>query len=123
LAAARGPIDRVCPVVLLYHYPDEIALAAAQGVDLYLAGHTHGGQVRIPWYGAVITLTRTGKRFEWGPYAMGDTRMYVNRGIGMEGGTAPRVRFLARPEVTVFDLVSTAPAGAGRNDGVESGGR
>ena len=40
---------------------------------------------------------------------MGATKLYVNRGIGMEGGPAPRVRFCARPEITVFDI---GPKGA-----------
>lgn len=102
----RGGIDRSRLLVMLYHHPDEIMSAARQGVDLYLAGHTHGGQLRLPWYGALVTLSKYGKRFEWGLHRVDDTWLYVNRGIGMEGGRAPRVRFLARPEVTIIDLVS-----------------
>ena len=102
--------------ILLYHRPDEIYYAAERKVDLYLAGHTHGGQVALPFYGAMITLSRYGKRFEAGHYRVGDTDMYVSRGIGMEGRGAPRVRFFARPEVTLIELVpptgqpSSAPA-------------
>jgi predicted MPP superfamily phosphohydrolase len=91
--------------VLLFHYPDEIGPASAMGVDLYLAGHTHGGQVALPWYGALLTYSRFDKRFESGRYQVGATTLYVNRGIGMEGGKAPRIRFCARPEVSVIDLV------------------
>jgi predicted MPP superfamily phosphohydrolase len=91
--------------LLLYHYPDEIEAAREAGVDLYCAGHTHGGQIALPWYGALMTLSRYGKKYEAGLYREGETWLYVNRGIGMEGGpVAPRVRFCARPELTVIDL-------------------
>ncbi len=91
--------------VVLYHYPDLIQELAAQNVDLYCAGHTHGGQIALPFYGALITLSKYGKQYEAGLYREKDTRMYVNRGIGMEGGHAPRVRFCSRPEITVIDLI------------------
>ena len=91
--------------VFLHHYPDEIHVAAEAGADLYCAGHTHGGQVALPFYGALVTLSRFGKRFEGGLYRVGGTWLNVNRGIGMEGGRAPRVRFAARPEVTVIEVV------------------
>jgi predicted MPP superfamily phosphohydrolase len=91
--------------VFLYHYPDLINEVAAKKVDLYCAGHTHGGQVALPLYGALITLSKFGKRYESGLYRVEQTHLYVNRGIGMEGGPAPRVRFWARPEVTVIEIV------------------
>ena len=47
-----------------------------------------------------------GKRFEAGLHRVGGTALYVSRGIGMDGGTAPGVRFWARPEVAVIDLVA-----------------
>jgi uncharacterized protein len=50
-----------------------------------------------------VILSSYGKRFEAGLYRVGETRLYVNRGIGMEGGNMPRVRFRARPEVTVIE--------------------
>ena len=92
--------------ILLQHSPDFLEEAAEAGYDIYLAGHTHGGQVRIPFYGAVITMSRFGKRYEAGLYSMRDTRMYVNRGLGLEGGWAPRIRLFCRPEVTVLNLQS-----------------
>ncbi len=91
--------------LFLYHYPDEIEEAAHQGVDLYCAGHTHGGQIALPFYGALMTLSRFDKEYEAGLYRVGDTQLYVNRGIGMEGGIAPRMRFWARPELTVIEVV------------------
>lgn len=92
--------------IFLYHYPDLIPNVAAHNIDLYLSGHTHGGQVRLPWYGAVITLSKFGKKYEAGLYKEGNTALYVNRGIGMEGGRAPRIRFLCRPELTIIDVKS-----------------
>jgi uncharacterized protein len=92
--------------IFLYHYPDLIAEVAEQNIDLYCAGHTHGGQIALPFYGALITLSKFGKQYEAGLYKVNQTSLYVNRGIGMEGGNAPRVRFCATPEVTVIDLVS-----------------
>lgn len=90
--------------IFLFHYPDFIEEMEKNKVDLYLAGHTHGGQVALPLYGALVTLSSRGKQFESGLHHLGDTYEYTNRGIGMEGGKAPRVRFCARPEVTVFDI-------------------
>ena len=90
--------------IFLYHYPDRIFSIAQHKVDLYCAGHTHGGQVALPFYGALVTLSKLGKRFEAGLYRVDETWLYVNRGIGMEI-FAPRVRFCARPEITVIELV------------------
>lgn len=95
--------------VFLYHTPDLILEAAGTNrVDLYCAGHTHGGQVALPLYGALITFSKFGKRFESGLHREGPTWLYVTRGLGMEGGPAPRVRFFARPEVTVIELAPPA---------------
>ena len=92
--------------VFLHHYPKEIyELAETHLVDLHLAGHTHGGQIALPFYGALITLSGHGKDLEWGPYRVKGTKLYINRGIGMEGGRWPRIRFCARPEISVFELV------------------
>lgn len=91
--------------LFLYHTPDAILEAAeTERVDLYCAGHTHGGQVALPLYGALVTLSKFGKKYESGLYREGRTWLYVTRGIGMEGDPAPRVRFFARPEVTVIEL-------------------
>ena len=88
--------------VLLYHFPDEIEEAQKRRVDLYCAGHTHGGQVALPFYGALITFSKFDKKYEAGLFHEGETWMYVNRGIGCEG--TPHFRFFARPEVTMIEL-------------------
>jgi len=91
--------------ILLYHKPDLAYEADESGVDLYLAGHTHGGQVRLPFYGAIYTNSRFGKTFEMSLYQLSHTTLYVNRGLGFTGGSTPRIRFLAPPEVTLIELV------------------
>jgi uncharacterized protein len=90
--------------ILLYHAPDLAPSAEELGVDLMLSGHTHGGQVRLPWFGALYTSSLYGKRFEAGRYALGKGTLYVSRGIGMEGKGAPRVRFLCPPEIVLWDI-------------------
>jgi predicted MPP superfamily phosphohydrolase len=52
----------------------------------------------------VITLTKFGKKYESGMYKVANIILYVNRGIGMDGGPSPKARFLARPEITVFEI-------------------
>jgi predicted MPP superfamily phosphohydrolase len=88
--------------IFLFHYPEGIEAASARDIDLFLCGHTHGGQIRLPFYGALVTASSLGKQFEYGHYKVGKTDMNVSRGIGMTG--IP-VRFLAPPEVAVIDVV------------------
>jgi predicted MPP superfamily phosphohydrolase len=104
----KGLMSQVKPddfSLLLYHKPDLAYTARDLGIDLYLTGHTHGGQFRLPFYGALITDSRYDKEFEMGQYQLDNMTMYVSRGLGMAGGFAPRVRFLCPPEVVVIDLV------------------
>ncbi len=88
--------------ILLHHDPDYLEEASGLGYDLYLSGHTHGGQIRLPGLGAIIRMSERG--YDAGLYSMGKTRMYVSRGLGAEGGPLPEIRFFCRPEVTVLDI-------------------
>lgn len=90
--------------ILLYHTPDLAPEAAKAGIDLQLSGHTHGGQVRIPFYGAVYAASLYGKKFESGFRRVGNMTLYVSRGIGLEGGGAPRLRFNCAPEVVLWEI-------------------
>jgi len=90
--------------LLLYHTPDLAPAAAEMGIDLYLCGHTHGGQIRLPIYGAIATSSRWGKRYEQGRYEEGSMALYVCRGLGLEGLGAPRARFLAPPEIVLWEI-------------------
>lgn len=102
--AGRYPKDFT---ILLYHSPDLAPEAAKMGIDLQLSGHTHGGQVRLPFYGALFAGSLYGKRFESGRYQLKDLTLYVSRGIGLEGQSAPRVRFLCPPEIILWEIEGT----------------
>lgn len=97
-------IDDMRVNIVLTHSPDWFSHAAAQGADLALAGHTHGGQVRLPWWGAVIVPCVTGKQFEYGRYRVGAMDAFVTRGIGENPWPAPPIRFLCPPEVVIITL-------------------
>ena len=90
--------------LLLYHSPDLMPEAVELGLDLYLCGHTHGGQLRLPFFGALVSSSTFWKRYEMGRYVEGETTLYVSRGLGVEGMGAPRARFLAPPEVILWTL-------------------
>src|ERR1035438_706069 len=83
--------------IFVYHRPDEILEVARDRYDIYLCGHTHGGQVALPFYGDLITFSKFDKKDEAGLYHEGATTIYVNRGIGLAKWPQPEVRFLARP--------------------------
>jgi predicted MPP superfamily phosphohydrolase len=100
--AAETPAD--VARILLYHSPELMPQVAACGIDLYLCGHTHGGQVRLPLIGALLTSSKLGRQYVMGLYRRGRTHLYVSRGVGLEGLSAPRVRFLCRPEITLVTL-------------------
>ncbi len=91
--------------VLLYHHPDFLEQVSCLGYDLYLAGHTHGGQVRLPLLGPLIHMSRL--KYDAGLYTMDKTVLYVNRGLGAEGGPLPEFRIFCRPEVTVLSVESS----------------
>ncbi len=100
-----GTIPKKRFSIFLYHFPDLVEDVEDLNVDLYLCGHIHGGQVALPFYGAIVTLSEFGKKYESGLYELDHCLLYVNRGIGLERGPAPKVRFFARPEIAVFDIV------------------
>lgn len=89
--------------VAVLHSPS--GAAAIEGhVDLVLAGHTHGGQVRLPGLGALF-LPPGSDGYEAGWYQRGPTPLYVSRGLGM---SVLPVRLFCRPELAIFDLVPQA---------------
>lgn len=104
LAQTMDGIPAGAFTILLYHSPDLIHEAVGHQVDLYLGGHTHGGQLRLPIYGAIATASRYGKQYVSGLFEEGGTTMYISRGLGFEGGSMPRARFLCRPEIVSIDL-------------------
>lgn len=87
------------PIIALSHNPDTAFALERFGAQWILAGHTHGGQIRIPVAGAVVLPVRH-KKFDKGEFRIGQSRMYVTRGMGFR---LP-VRFRCPPEVTTFTL-------------------
>jgi predicted MPP superfamily phosphohydrolase len=94
------------PVVLLCHEPDYadhlVTLAAGQAVALMLSGHTHGGQIRLPFI-APLALPHLGRKYVEGWFRFGNLQLYVNRGIGTVG--IP-FRLNCPPEITLLTLRS-----------------
>jgi len=105
LAEAAPPS---APTALLYHSPELMPQAAERGIDLFLCGHTHGGQVRLPGIGPLLTSSHLGRQYVMGHYQSGKTNLYVSTGVGLEGLSAPRVRFLAPPEITLVTIWPSA---------------
>jgi predicted MPP superfamily phosphohydrolase len=93
--------------ILVYHSPDLAPNAAELDYDLQLSGHTHGGQVCLPFWGPLFTASLYGRRFKSGRYSIGNLTLYITRGIGMEGKGAPRIRFLCPPEVILWEITGT----------------
>ena len=89
--------------IILAHEPDFADISAATGkFDLQLSGHSHAGQVRLPFL-KPPALPTLGKKYYEGLNRIGNMKIYTNRGIGMTG---LHIRFGSRPEITVFDLVA-----------------
>lgn len=95
--------------IVLGHAPD-FSLSPSNGGDLLLAGHTHGGQVRLPGIGPLVTFSKVPRHWAAGKTPLANGRMLVvSRGVGMERRDAPRLRFLCRPQL-VFIRVEPVPA-------------
>jgi predicted MPP superfamily phosphohydrolase len=100
---SRFPDD--APVILLAHAPRIIRAAQEEDIDLVISGHTHGGQVRIPFGPAIETPSDMGVWYSKGLFKFKETYLYINPGIGLEPGPDYiQVRFCCRPEITVFVL-------------------
>lgn len=100
LSTASSP-----PVILAVHEPDFFdRVCSDPRLVLQLSGHTHGGQVCAPFYGALL-LPRWGKNYISGLYRRHDSHIYVTRGVGT---LSPHVRFCCPPEISLITLGSAA---------------
>lgn len=100
--------------ILLTHTPDvALDLPPNPRTDLVVAGHTHGGQVVVPGFGPPIILSSVPRSVGRGGLHRIDGRtVYVSRGVGWERGRAPRIRFLAPPEISLLIVADEDPSTA-----------
>lgn len=89
------------PSVLMMHNPDLIEQFGTLRVGFVMAGHMHGGQVRLPFFGALVTPSRMWRKYVAGFYRVKSNLMYISKGVGL---IAPPVRFLTRPEIVCYTL-------------------
>ncbi len=101
-------IDPSLPIVALAHDPETFEKLARRGVALVLSGHTHWGQVALPFVEERVNLASRFYRHHAGLYRAGESTLYVHPGLGMTG---PPLRFGVAPEITVLRL-RTDRAGA-----------
>jgi len=105
MSSAPRPASEGGPLrILLTHSPDQLGWARRHHFDLMLAGHTHGGQIRIPGIGAILTPSRMGVRYSGGVFHEPPTVMHVTRGISAEWP----LRWNCPPEVALLVLRSPA---------------
>ncbi|TIH12875.1 metallophosphoesterase [Marinifilum sp. JC120] len=101
--AFRSKIKNL-PTILLSHSPELYSEAAQQEVDLYLCGHTHGGQICLPGGIPIITHANCPRTMTTGKWKYGNMHGYTSRGAGCSGVQA---RFNCPPEITIHILRST----------------
>ncbi len=107
----RADIDRALTdkpagvaTMLLAHDPAQFPLAAERGVALTIAGHTHGGQIAVPFLGRWLSLSHLAHKFHIGLYRDGNAALYVHPGLGTTG---PPMRLGVAPAVVILTLRAT----------------
>lgn len=97
---AFAGLDPARPCIAISHHPDVVDIIRGRRIDLLLCGHTHGGQIRFPFFGPVVVPSRHEGEYAAGFHRIGAVLLYVSRGIG----AIPPLRILCRPEVATFVL-------------------
>ena len=100
IKAFSGLHDKAA-TILLSHQPSVLDFEQVKNVSLILSGHTHGGQINLPWLGAPARFATKDLRYAQGLFKYGDVQLYVSSGTGVIG--LP-VRFGVRPEIAVIQL-------------------
>lgn len=100
VGAAFARTDPRVPCLALSHHPDVIDLLEEKRIDLLVCGHTHGGQIRFPFFGSVVVPSKHEARYASGFHRQGSVLLYVSRGIG----AIPPLRILCKPEIATFVL-------------------
>jgi len=101
-------IPPAIPVIVLAHSPDVLPEVCRRGTKLAFFGHTHGGQVRLPFVGALITRSHLPPRKASGTFKTKGTVYCLNNGVG--AGRRLSFRLLCPPEVTVVSIHAAAPS-------------
>ena len=87
-------------IIALSHTPDNIYDLAKLRVTAVFSGHTHGGQLRMPWLGALVVPSVYGRRFDQGHFLVDGTHLFVSAGIGADH---PPFRVGCPPDILVVD--------------------
>ena len=89
--------------ILLIHQLDGILKLSHHGVNLVFSGHTHGGQIRIPFLGPIMCDTKLPRRYVEGLHTYQDMTVFVSRGLGAGRTLFPRLA--CRPEAVLFEVI------------------
>jgi len=98
---ALAGLNKAVPTILLSHQPNVLEFEQTRNVSLILSGHTHGGQIKLPWLGTPAKFATQDLRFTQGLFRHNDVQLYVSSGTGVIG--LP-IRFGVRPEIAVLRL-------------------
>ena len=108
--SAAAQLDGEVFRIVLCHSPDGLGVLSDLSFQLFLAGHTHGGQIAAPWGPIVLPAGRMCDQYPGGPGRFGSARVYVSRGVGT---VELPIRTFASPEILIVELWRPAIAGAG----------
>ena len=92
--------------IVLAHSPDVVsAISSPEAIDLVVTGHTHGGQISIPFYGPIWNVTELPREVSAGGlHSVRGAPLYVSTGVGVQRGESPKVRFGVRPSVGILEF-------------------
>jgi predicted MPP superfamily phosphohydrolase len=94
-------LNKQSATILLSHQPSVLEMDQTKDVSLILSGHTHGGQINLPWLGAPARFATKDLKYAQGLFRFGEAQLYVSSGTGVIG---LQVRFGVRPEIAVLKL-------------------
>ena len=102
---AEGSSEDTIDIVVA-HSPDVILnVANGDAIDLIITGHTHGGQIQVPFYGPVWNVTELPREVAAGGlHEVRNVPLYVSPGVGVQRGESPKVRFGVRPTIGILDV-------------------
>jgi predicted MPP superfamily phosphohydrolase len=99
---AFAGLNNELPTILLSHQPAVLEFPQTQQMSLILSGHTHGGQIKLPWLGPLARFATKDLKYAQGLFRYGEVQLYVSSGTGVIG--LP-IRMGVRPEITVLRLM------------------